>query len=287
METNRLKQFYVLSKIQNLRESAEILRISHSGLSKSLKVLEGELGVILFVPKGRGIQITDQGKELADKLPVFFNELEFLFTNKKNNIKPTCRIGTFEVFSTYFINHLESLIDTHNMELYELLPGNLEKALKEHKIDIGITYEPIPIKGIEYLKIRSIETGVYSCNRKFKKMSFEKIPFAAPLNPIDSVPTGVKGLDGWPENKFPRNIEFKVDMMESAIQLARMGKCAVFIPRFVAKLHNIYTTKEFQLNEIPLPVRMKPVIHPVYLVKRVSQEEDKLFKTVAKYIRRL
>jgi len=288
MDTNRLRQFYVLSQTENLREAAHILGISHSGLSKSLKALQEELKEELFVQKGRGIQITEYGQRLAGKLPHFFEELKDLTHDKLEENQKNLRIGTFEVFSTYFLQKLSAFYEDYQIEMHEVLPGELERSLLNFKIDLGITYEPIPTKGIEYLKVTTLESGIFSANKDFKKMSFLEIPFATPKTPLDSIPTGVKGLDGWPEDKFPRFQKFRVDMLESGLQLAQASHCAVFIPKFIAKIRNNFITKEeYQLKEIPLPKGMRPIKHSVYLVKRSSQKEDAIFKKMAKILREL
>lgn len=286
MDTNRLRQFYILSQTENLREAAEMIGISHSGLSKSLKVLEQELNQELFIQKGRGIQITEYGQSFANKLPKFFEELKELTNLEKNKPNKSLKIGTFEVFSTYFLHNISSVFKQYELELHEVLPGKLEQELLDFKIDIGITYEAISTKGIEHLKITTVEAGVFSSNLNFKKQDFKDIPFATPRTPLDSIPTGVKGLDGWPENKYPRYKKYRVDMLESALQLAQVGECAVFLPKFIPTIRNKFITEsKYQLKEIPLPKGMKPITHTVYLVKRSSQKEDSVFKKIAKELR--
>ena len=66
METNRLKQFCTVKETGNLRKAANLLGISHSGLSKSMKALEEELGFPLFQSNGRGIVVTDEGLKLYE-----------------------------------------------------------------------------------------------------------------------------------------------------------------------------------------------------------------------------
>lgn len=287
MDTNRLKQFYVISQVENLREAASLLGITHSGLSKSMKVLQSDLGYELFEQKGRGIQITERGKELSLKLPSFFREMEDLLTSKKKESSGLLRVGSFEVFTTHFLALLAPEFNQREVELHEVLPGELEQRLIDGQIDIGITYEPIPRSGIEYLKITSIEAGIFYTNKNFSKMNFEDIPFAVPRIPLDSVPTGVKGLDGWPDDKVTRNAKYKVDMLESAIQLVLSGHCAVFLPKFIAKIKNHHLSKSNQLLFMDNPKKMKTVKHSVYLVKRSNQKEDSDFKKIAKVLRGL
>src|SRR5882757_2115160 len=105
METNRLRQFCVVVETGGLREAARLLHISHSGLSKSMKALEGELGASLFLPSGRGLVVTDVGRQVythAKRALAGIEELESVARGEPRVMSPI-RIATFEVFSTYFM----------------------------------------------------------------------------------------------------------------------------------------------------------------------------------------
>ncbi len=287
METIRIKQFHTVYQVGSLRKASELLGISHSGLSKSLSSLEVELGQKLFMPSGRGIVFTDEGHEFARKIPSFFESLDLLLKDKPETGLPRLRIGSFEVFTTYFAKLLGPLFDEYELDFQELIPGKMEQALMNHEIDMAITYEPIAFPGVEHLKVSQIEMGAFVKKGAFKKTPLLKIPFAAPLIPIEGAPTSTKGLDSWPDNLIKREVSFRVDLMETAISLARNGHCAVFIPCFVAKLHNEVIKDEFHLTKKALPSGMKKIVRDVYIVKRESTVEDVKLKKLAKYLRSL
>ena len=143
MDTNRVRQFCVVAELENLRKAAEILNISHTGLFKSLKVLEAELGFALFEREGRGIILSDAGKKFYPKAQKFLHACSDLLAVDGENTKGT-RIGTFEVFSTYFFaDLLSSELADYEITMRELIPGLLEKSLINNEVDIGITYEPV------------------------------------------------------------------------------------------------------------------------------------------------
>lgn len=283
METNRLRQFCVVVETGNLRKAAGILGISHSGLSKSLKTLEIEVGKELTQISGRGIVITDFGKKFYERSQPFFNQLDHLLEGSEGQAENNLRIGSFEVFTTYFLGQVISEFDEHQgIELRELVPGKLEQAIVRDDIDMGITYHPIPQSGLEYLKVAKIKMGIFGTHA----MKCEKeLPFVIPTIPLSGSPTGVKGLDSWPDEKIKRNICFQVTLMESALEIMRNGRAVGFIPHFIAKLHNERVKKKFELIEFPLPKGMKKVKRDVYIVKRESTREDSNFKRMAKVLR--
>lgn len=287
METVRLKQFHTVYQTGSLRKASELLGISHSGLSKSLSTLEAELGFKLFIGSGRGIIFTDEGVKFARKIPQFFESFDELLQLEDLREVARLKIGSFEVFTTYFAKLLGPLFKDYELDFQELVPGKMEQALINHEIDMAITYEPIALPGIEHLKVSQIEMGAFIKKGSFKNQALLKIPFAAPMIPIQGAPTSTKGLDSWPDLQVKREIKFRVDLMETALSLARNGHCAVFIPTFVAKLHNELVKEEFQLVKKALPSGMPKVVRDVYIVKRESTIEDAKIKKLAKYLRAL
>jgi DNA-binding transcriptional LysR family regulator len=287
METNRLHQFITLYKVGNLRKAAELLGISHSGLSKSMNALAGDLDQELYLQQGRGIIFTDEAHILAKKIPTILSSIDELTSSLEYSDKQILRIGSFEVFTTYFSKKLSPLFSDYDLDFHELVPGKMENALVNRDIDIAITYEPIPIPGVEHLKVAEIEMAAYTKKGSFKGQSIQQIPFAAPLIPVEGAPTGIKGLDSWPDHKFKREIKFRVDLMETALSLTRNGHCAIFLPSFVAKLHNEQVKEEYNLVKRTLPPKMKSVKRTVYIIKRESTVEDSKIKKIAKFLRAL
>src|SRR5947208_568960 len=104
MDTNRLRNFRVLSELGNLREAAAHLGMTHPGLAKSIRTLEVELGVKLVTKDGRGIRITVAGKKLLLSMQHCLEAEERLLAAASGlNVRQdqVVRLGTFEVFSTY------------------------------------------------------------------------------------------------------------------------------------------------------------------------------------------
>lgn len=288
METNRLKQFCTIVETGNLRKAAELLGISHSGLSKSMRALESETGVRLFLTSGRGIVISDEGMRLYEGCSAFFTELDRLLGKVERKPRNELRIGSFEVFTSYFMGTLlKEYLSDCEVEIHELVPTRLEEALLLDRVDLGITYEPMPRNGIEYVKIKRIEMGAYCLQGKFEGKDILEIPFVAPALPLEGAPSGVRGRDGWPDDRFRRKIQYRVDLMTTGIELVHQGICAIFIPRFVAELHNKNSRTEHRLRSIPLPQGFSTIKRDVYIVKRESTPENKLMKTVARALREI
>ena len=78
MELQQLKYFLEVAQSQHITRSAEKLHIAQPSLSQAIKRLERELGVPLLIPRGRNIELTEQGRFLRDRLRPILDRLEAL-----------------------------------------------------------------------------------------------------------------------------------------------------------------------------------------------------------------
>jgi DNA-binding transcriptional LysR family regulator len=290
MDLQRLEYFFQLSQTESIREAAELLHITPAALSKAIKVLESELDLKLITAQGRGVILTDDGLRLAQNCAEFLSHAKDFKENPlgDNNQIKTFKIGSFEVFTGHLLSQIIKKIPVGiDIEIRELIPGELERELAENKIDLGLTYLPVSQKNIEFLKLGSIEMGIYGKMEVFKNLPFAELPFVIPVTDIKEMPNKVKGLDGWPDNKINRLVRYRVALLESALELARSGLAVCYIPKVVAREHNKKIKNEFKLSEFPVPSGVKSTKQSVYLVKRKTSNEDDLTKKITSSLREI
>lgn len=264
------------------------MHITPAALSKSIGVLEKELGKKLILPSGRGIVISDVGLRFAARAEPIVTEFGRLKenTNDKPEIVPT-RIASFEVFTTWLLGPvIEKHFPGTPVLVHEMLPGQMETAIAEGIADIGITYLPIPSPHVEHLKVALIEMGVYGLKDRFSKVPFEDLPFVIPISPVSGSPNKVRGLDGWPDDKVIRRILYRVTLMESAMELCRRGLAVAYLPTPVVQKHNDNVREKFALVPLTFPKIPKlRTCQDVYMIKRKSDVESPQFKRFASTIR--
>ncbi len=292
MNIRRLEYFLTIAQTGSLNQASGILHVSPPALSKAMKLLEEEVETKLWIADGRRIILTDAGKALLKRAPALIDNIKNLkgsLNSEAKGPKPV-RIGTFEVFSTYFLTFLETLKwDNHSLELHELLPGEVEKYVAQGDIDIGITYMPVPDPELDFLKVTTTELGVYIKKGSFKGIAQQDLPFVIPITPLQGIPTRVRGLDGWPEDAFQRKVLHKVTLMESALELCRQGRAAGYFPVFVVNEHNRRMCEKYQLERQRAPAHTNCRVRSadVFIVKRKSYEETDVVKQLAKVIRKI
>ena len=87
MELRVLKYFLVVATERNISNAAKILFVSQPALSKQLKDLEEELGVILFKRGNRNITLTEDGVYFLAKTKEILSLVDMTVTNlKQENI---------------------------------------------------------------------------------------------------------------------------------------------------------------------------------------------------------
>ena len=288
MDTNRIRYFLSLARTGSITKAAEFHRISPAAFSKAMRVFEAEVGEDLTIPQGRGLVLTDYAKSIVPSLESIIQQIDAVKERKSKGAANgnVLRVATFEVFSTYFMTKAigEFFLD-EKCEVYEMIPGKMEEAVATGRADLAITYIPIPHPDLDFMKVIDIEMGVFG-HLKLPN-STGATPFAAPVSPIEGSPNKVRGLDGWPDDAFPRDIQFHVQMLETALGLCREGVAVAYVPKFIAKLHNKIVLPELRLEEIPLPKSFPRKRDSVFLIKRKSDHEGVQARKLARAIRKI
>ncbi|AZZ36073.1 hypothetical protein CIK05_04460 [Bdellovibrio sp. qaytius] len=285
METDRLRYFCLIAETGSLTKAAEILNVSHSGLSKAMSLLQEELGQSLFRPQGRGLEITEQGKKLYQRSKEVLTLVDNLKAESKPVEKPALRIGMTEVLSSAFASEITASFEG-GLSIYDLDSGEIEVKILADQIEFGVTGVPFPHQQLDYLKIAKVSMGIFFVNTQFQKMNIEEIPFVGPNSEINNNPLSIKARDGWPENKT-RNLVYGAGTLAIALEIVDSGKAALYMPQFVAQALNKKRSKQFQLLEHEASQALiKSAARDVYLVKKKNAEESKTMKMVARILRK-
>lgn len=287
MDTKRLRQFCAIAETGSLTKAADLLHITHSGLSKSMKLLQDDLGCQLFRPSGRGLALTEIGMKVYERAKEFLKQEDRLFDFETDLPVSTLRIGTVEIFLYVIAEQLKfELFDNHVLTLIETEPGNIERLIANRELDYGITYAPFPMAEVEFIEIGKYRVGCYHLSNVFKGMPITEIPFAAPsMGPLSTNPLGIKQRDGWLESIHPRKVKYEVNLLSTAIDLVLQGLAAVYMPEFIARKINSTRDSQALLVEYPLP-KVQKILCRAFLVKHKDQPDTPQFKKLMKMLKK-
>lgn len=286
MEFNRIKYFRTVFEVGSIRRASEILNITPGALSKSVKVLEDELEEALFTPQGRNIIPSEFGQKFYSLSADLMNAYSKLKENLSSlESADTFTIASWEVFSSYFCSKFAQESSTDfTLEVIERTPNNLEQSILSNQADVGITYAPIPHPDLEFIKAGFIEYGAFATKNNFKEKKLFEIPFAVPITVFPESPTGVKTLDNWP-SEIDRRVAYQFELLETALDVARFGKAAVFCPSLIISLQNESLLPKNQLHLIK-HVSTPKVVRQVYIVKRKSEPMNSKIKGLTSFLKK-
>ena len=128
MELLQLQYFLLLANQQHVTRTAEILHISQPALSVTIKKLESELGVPLFVRKGRNIALSPYGEAFKQYVEEAFFSLENgrrMLSRMKSTDAHTLNLG---LLSPYVWNELMMLFN----DLYPHMSIN-RRSVEDHR----------------------------------------------------------------------------------------------------------------------------------------------------------
>lgn len=140
---NLIKIFVVVGKHKNITKASEELYISQPAISNSIKELEKELGVELFVRKNKGVEFSLFGQQLyenvKDKIE-FLNNLDSVAMSYKNLNQGILRIGSHSSNSNAIIMKCLNLFAKKYPNIKIVMERsneeNLLKKLENNSLDL-------------------------------------------------------------------------------------------------------------------------------------------------------
>ncbi len=147
------KVFYFAAKTLNFSKAAEMLFVSQSAVSQSIKLLEKKLGTKLFFRHAKNMKLTSEGQLLFKHIEQAFNFIksgERALYEINSMTQGEIRIGASDTICKYF-----------------LLPCFKVFHEKYPNIKIQITNRPSPVC-VNLLKNGNIDIAVVNLNKKYE-----------------------------------------------------------------------------------------------------------------------
>lgn len=153
--------FYYVAKNGSISKAANELMISQPGVTMSIKTLEEQLGITLFIRTKKGVILTDEGKvfyEYISKGIEAFVNGENALTNLKNLDYGLIRIGASTTVSKHVLMpYLEVFHEKYpniDIKIVNSLTENLVRDLRDGNLDMLVLN--LPMKDSKDLTVREI-----------------------------------------------------------------------------------------------------------------------------------
>ena len=268
---DKYRIFYEVAKEKNISKASENLFISQPAVSQSIKKLEEELGISLFIRGKRGVELTKVGKEIFQRVEVAMlalNSVDRLVEEENELLKGTIVIGSgSNVAREILVGPIKNFLEVFpniRLEQIEGVQADMIDMLRKGQADLVITqknedvlelsFQPIVEHCYVFVKRKGekIKRFITTSKGSFSQLIFEK--FARQRN-LKDVPT------------------LTVSGHRMAIELAKVGVGVALVPELLVK--DLIESEELEIcfNDYNLP----KVIFGVYHNPDIATPATKVF----------
>ncbi|MDM5214741.1 LysR family transcriptional regulator [Peribacillus sp. NJ4] len=289
MDIRQLKYFVTIAEEGKITTAAKKLNIAQPPLSRQLKQMEEELGVILFDRDNKSLNLTLEGERLLLRAKELLNKLDETMVEVQELRKDNS--GILSVGSNLYC---ASLILSKVVDIREKNPGltfkvwegetiHLMKMLSKRQIEIAITNSPITEKSISQMTLE-IDPYVLVLPEKWTWSGSEqcRLEEIIDLPLILLRPNYGLGAYGQIVNEFQRldlepNILCECQDLIMLLGLVSSGFGATILPLSLLSLHSLGGLRVIQLKDQTLISEPKVIWRKNSYLSKAAKEFLKLF----------
>lgn len=289
MDIRQLKYFVTIAEEGKITTAAKKLNIAQPPLSKQLKQMEEELGVVLFDRDNKSLNLTLEGERLLLRAKELLNKLDETMVEVQE-----LRKGASGILSVGSNLYCASLILSKVVDIREKNPGltfkvweaetiHLIKMLSKRQIEIAITNSPITEKSISQLTLESDpyvlvlpEKWTWSGSEQCRLEEIIDLPLIL-LRPNYGL-----GVYGQIVNEFQRldltpNILCECQDLIMLLGLVSSGFGATILPLSLLSLHSLGGLRVIKLKDQTLISEPKVIWRKNSYLSKAAKEFLKLF----------
>jgi len=156
MELQQLRYFKSVARLQHMSRAAIELGVAQPSLSKSIRLLETELGVSLFERKSRGIKLNVAGQAFLRHVDAMFQalddgtrELADIVSVRESELAVSAvalrwAAGLFKAFATKYPGV--------RLRLYQRTPDEMVRQMARREVDLCLMINP-GVKEVEWIPL--------------------------------------------------------------------------------------------------------------------------------------
>ncbi|MEH6868250.1 LysR family transcriptional regulator [Priestia megaterium] len=160
MDIKQLIYFLTIAEEGNISKAAERLHMAQPPLSQQLKLLEEELGVILFERNTRRIQITDAGQLLQNRAQQIIELMEKTskeLNDLKEGSQGVLSIGTIssagETLVPIMVQNFHKVYPGVDFRIKESSTFEILELVKRGVVEIGVIRTPFNLETFDYISL--------------------------------------------------------------------------------------------------------------------------------------
>ncbi|MFQ3546498.1 LysR family transcriptional regulator [Halobacillus rhizosphaerae] len=289
MDIRQLKYFVTIAEEGKITTAAKKLNIAQPPLSKQLKQMEEELGVVLFDRDNKSLHLTLEGERLLLRAKELLNKFDETMIEVQE-----LRKGASGILSVGSNLYCASLMLSKVVDIREKNPGltfkvwegetiHLLKMLSKREIEIAITNSPITEKSISQMPLES-DPYVLVLPEKWEWNGSEqcRLEEIIDLPLILLRPNYGLGVYGQIVNEFQRldlepNILCECQDLIMLLGLVSSGFGGTILPLSLLSLHSLGGLRVVQLKDHTLISEPKVIWRKNSYLSKAAKEFLKLF----------
>lgn len=145
--------FYYVAKYRNLTQAAEILHNNQPNISRTVKLLEHELGCSLIIRSNRGITLTPEGERLYSHVKIAVEQLQAAeeeLTMSTGMHEGIVTIGVSETALHLILlptlNRFKQIYPKIHIRIFSHLTNQAVEAVKNGLVDFAVVTTPADVK---------------------------------------------------------------------------------------------------------------------------------------------
>ncbi|MEC3907112.1 LysR family transcriptional regulator [Tamlana sp. 2201CG12-4] len=248
LEIRHIKYFLAVAEELHFRRAADRLYISQPGLSRQIKQMEDDLGVVLFERHNRKVELTKAGQYLQNELTKNLKHLDHIFSHAKllnNGLGGHLKLGYVGSAMNKIIPDLLLKFKKSNSDiLFSLKEMDNQKqidSLISHDIDLG------------FVRLERVPRGI-----ALKPILKEPFCLVLPKqHPLDR--SNFEGIEQLKEESFILfDKEYSSSYYEKVMQIFDDGGFAPNISHNTIHAGSIYNLVENNFGVSIVPKSLKP-----------------------------
>lgn len=184
MDIAQLKTLIHVAELGSVSRAADRLRIAQPALSRQIRLLEKELGVYLFERHGRGMVITEAGRDILDHAARILAEMEAIRLSASSggaSLRGTVMVGTTptvaEIVTVPLVKRVREAHPQLGVRFSSAFTGHLLDWLQRGDLEIAVSYNPQPLRSLKIVPVM-VEELLFVCAGDARRTPPEIMPFA-------------------------------------------------------------------------------------------------------------
>lgn len=277
--------FVAVAEEENITKASDKLSIAQPAITKQIKNLENQLSVKLFERKSKGVALTQEGKDLYEKLKNSIEELNRIdaqvgkdrFINiSTHNHMGSCILG--DVINEYYLKYPNVNLNLICEETPEMI-----KKLKNKELDIVFSKKDNReiLDSIEYIKLGYLHDVIIASKDSIyanQELTLENIEDQIIYTPRIYAQSVTRIRESTPG----KSLKLKNSSYKTILELARTGKALGLITReYVDKTDY----EKFNLVEVKTSIELGKVEFGIYINSNKFKELNNLIKIIKEYFK--